>query len=172
MAKNITLAEAWVASIQPILESGQTLSISKCRFYLRKIEGAEIFLPNEYNFFRRSAHALAPLTSTPPPLVAESRVIKKPRPKKPKQEPLVPSQDSNSIKPFVMRQPYQPHPAEQRILPSQRFDHPQPYPYYSPNPVPSDTNTSASRSIPTSADSCSIQFRGTSCACRADAPNL
>src|SRR5438552_1758957 len=45
--KNVALAEAWVASIQPILQSIQTLSISKCRFYLRKIEGAEVFLPTE-----------------------------------------------------------------------------------------------------------------------------
>jgi histone demethylase JARID1 len=115
--KNIALAEAWVNSIQPILQSRQNLSISLCRFYLRKIEGAEVFLPNEYNFFRRSAHEIAPVTSTPPPLVAESRVIKKPRPRKPKPD-VVSSQDSNPIPPFTVRPPYN---QEQRILPSQRI---------------------------------------------------
>src|SRR5208282_3557512 len=104
VSKNIALAEAWVASIQPITQSGQTLSIEKCRFYLRKIEGAEVFLPNEYNFFRRAAHSLAPLTSTPPPLVAESKVVKKPRTKKPRPETTVPSQDPNAQIPrFSMR---------------------------------------------------------------------
>ena len=147
--KNVALAEAWVASIQPIIQSGQTLSIEKCRFYLRKIEGAEVFLPNEYNFFRRAAHSLAPLTSTPPPLVAESKVVKKPRTKKPKPDTTVSSQDPNAQIPrFSMRPQYEPHPSEQRILPAQRFghipvDHHQPQPYqhqympYPPNPTPS-----------------------------------
>lgn len=153
VTKNVTLAEAWVASIQPIMQSGQTLSIEKCRFYLRKIEGAEVFLPNEYNFFRRAAHFLAPLTSTPPPLVAESKVSKKPRTKKPKPETTVPPQDPNAhIGRFSMRPQYDPHPAEQRILPAQRFEHistdhhpPQPYQHsrkhqymqYPPNPASS-----------------------------------
>lgn len=86
--KNIALADAWIVSIQPIVQSGDLQSISICRFYLRKIEGAEIFLPNEYNFFRRAAHALAPITSTPPPLIAESRPTKKPRPRKPRLEDM------------------------------------------------------------------------------------
>src|SRR5271170_3150193 len=71
VTQNVTLAEAWIQSIQPVLS--QTLSINMCRFYLRKIEGAEVFLPQEYNFFRRTAHSLAPLTSTPPPLIADSK---------------------------------------------------------------------------------------------------
>ena len=153
VSKNVALAEAWVASIQPIIQSGQTLSIEKCRFYLRKIEGAEVFLPNEYNFFRRAAHLLAPLTSTPPPLVAESKVIKKPRTKKSKPETTGLSQAPNTQIPgFSMRPQHDPHPSEQRILPAQRFGHismdqrqPQPYQRsqqhqfmpYPPNPVPS-----------------------------------
>jgi len=86
--KTIALADAWVASILPILQGGDLQSISKCRFYLRKMEGAELFLPNEYNFFRRAAHTLAPVTSTPPPVIAESRPTRKPRPKKLGQEDI------------------------------------------------------------------------------------
>ena len=149
VSKNVALAEAWVASIQPIIQSGQTLSIEKCRFYLRKIEGAEVFLPNEYNLFRRAAHSLAPLTSTPPPLVAESKAVKKPRTKKPKPENTLSSRDGNAQIPrFSMRPQYDAHSSEQRILPAQRFgqismDHqPQQYQHshpqsYTPYPVPS-----------------------------------
>jgi histone demethylase JARID1 len=82
-----TNAEAWVASIHPFIQDRTKHTIAKCRFYLRKIEGAELFLPNEYNTMRHFAHALAPVTTTPPPLIAESKVIKKPRAKKPKPEP-------------------------------------------------------------------------------------
>jgi hypothetical protein len=121
--KNIALAETWVASIEPIVQKKDPCSLSKCRFYLRKIEGAEVFLPFQYNFFRQTAHALAPLTSTPPPLVAESRVVKKSRSKKPKSENIItlPERDSSNPR-FSIRGPYEGHPVEQRILPAHRID--------------------------------------------------
>src|ERR1700738_324461 len=39
VTKLIAGAEAWVASIQPFIHNKQKHTISKCRFYLRKIEG-------------------------------------------------------------------------------------------------------------------------------------
>lgn len=121
--KIIALADAWVASIEPVLQNKELSSLSNCRFYLRKIEGAEVFLPAHYNFFRQTAHALAPMTVTPPPLAAESRVIKKPRPKKPKLENITTLSDrDSSTSRFSMRSPYEAHPTEQRILPAHRVD--------------------------------------------------
>jgi hypothetical protein len=103
-------AKAWVASIQPFIQDRQRHTISRCRFYLRKMEGAEVFLPNEYNLMRHFAHALAPVTATPPPVVAESKVIKKPRAKKPK--PDAPQHDPD----HRQFSPYDPHrPADIRM---------------------------------------------------------
>src|SRR5579859_5058762 len=116
-------ADAWVASIQPLLQAGQIRSISKCRFYLRKIEGAEVFLPNEYNFFRQAAHQLAPLTSTPPPVIEESKSLKKTKPRKPKLESIghqAPHPHQQQAPRFSIRPSYDPHHQEQqRILPAQ-----------------------------------------------------
>ena len=121
--KIITLAETWVNSIQPILRGVETQSIDDCRFYLRKIEGAEIFLPNEYNFFRRAAHTLAPVTSTPPPMIVQSKAIKRPRPKKPKQEISELAQQRDTQVPhFSALSIHEHNPLEQRILPAQRIE--------------------------------------------------
>jgi hypothetical protein len=121
--KIIAVADAWVASIQPLLQTGHIRSISKCRFYLRKIEGAEVFLPNEYNFFRRAAHQLAPLTSTPPPVIEESKTLKKTKPKRPKTESAShqpPHPHQQQAPRFSMRPSFDPHHQEQqRILPAQ-----------------------------------------------------
>src|SRR5277367_1030107 len=135
-AKNIDLIEAWVASILPVLENPQSLTINKCRFYLRKIEGGEIFLPAEYNLFRRTAHSLAPTSSTPPPLAAETKVSKKLRTKKPKLEIVASAQERDSHR-FGPR--FDPEP---RLLPAQRFppmqtDLSQPRPYANSQPYPS-----------------------------------
>lgn len=136
--KIIKDAETWAASIQPLLHGEQMPPLNKCRFYLRKLEGAEVFLPDEYNYFRRSAHALAPLSSTPPPLVAESKVARKSKPKKPKETILLPQipkmmgvYDSHPREQRIFpAQRYDSHPQEQRILPAQRYDTPiEPLPY-------------------------------------------
>lgn len=147
ISKNIDLVEAWIASITPVIDDPDSLTINKCRFYLRKIEGGEIFLPAEYNFFRRTAHALVPTSSTPPPLAGESKVAKKPRTKKPKLETVASAQERDSHR-FGPR--YDPEP---RLLPAQRFPpmqthmqtqlaqpppygNSQPYPSYHPNAGP------------------------------------
>ena len=51
-------------------------------FYLRKIEGAEILLTQETNFFRQEIHKLAPVAPEPPPILEHSLSTRKPRPTK------------------------------------------------------------------------------------------
>lgn len=52
------------------------------RFYLRKIEGAEIMLAYETNFFRQELHKWAPVAPEPPPVIEVSKSTRKPRPTK------------------------------------------------------------------------------------------
>lgn len=52
------------------------------RFYLRKIEGAEILLANETNFFRQELHKWSPVAPEPPPIIEVSKSTRKPRPTK------------------------------------------------------------------------------------------
>lgn len=52
------------------------------RFYLRKIEGAEILLANETNFFRQELHKWSPVAPEPPPVLEVSKSTRKPRPTK------------------------------------------------------------------------------------------
>jgi histone demethylase JARID1 len=52
------------------------------RFYLRKIEGAEILLAYETNFFRQELHKYSPVASEPPPILEASKSTRKPRPTK------------------------------------------------------------------------------------------
>jgi hypothetical protein len=52
------------------------------RFYLRKLEGAEVFLGYEINFFRKELHKWAPVSPDPPPILEASKSSRKPRPTK------------------------------------------------------------------------------------------
>ncbi|KAL8729772.1 MAG: hypothetical protein Q9166_004495 [cf. Caloplaca sp. 2 TL-2023] len=56
------------------------------RFYLRKIEGAEILLAQETNFFRQELHKWAPVAPDPPPVLDVSLSTRKPRPTKQQKE--------------------------------------------------------------------------------------
>jgi histone demethylase JARID1 len=51
-------------------------------FYLRKIEGAEVLLAYETNFFRQEIHKWAPVAPDPPPILEQSLSTRKPRPTK------------------------------------------------------------------------------------------
>lgn len=51
-------------------------------FYLRKIEGAEVLLAYETNFFRQEMHKWAPVAPEPPPILEQSLSTRKPRPTK------------------------------------------------------------------------------------------
>lgn len=52
------------------------------RFYLRKIEGAEVLLVYETNFFRQELHKWSPVAPVPPPVLESSKSTRKPRPTK------------------------------------------------------------------------------------------
>jgi|TARA_R110002003_G_scaffold1640_3_gene23366 histone demethylase JARID1 len=66
--------------INPMLSSPEELTTQ--RFYLRKLEGAEILLSNEINFFRQELHKWAPVAPSPPPILQVSLSTRKPRPTK------------------------------------------------------------------------------------------
>ena len=71
----------WVAKfINPLMSSPDELSAQ--RFYLRKLEGAEILLMDEVNFFRQELHKWAPIAPAPPPVLHISLSTRKPRPTK------------------------------------------------------------------------------------------
>jgi len=52
------------------------------RFYLRKLEGADVLLAYESNFFRQELHRLDPHAPEAPPILQESHSTRKPRPTK------------------------------------------------------------------------------------------
>ncbi|KAF4970420.1 hypothetical protein FZEAL_10044 [Fusarium zealandicum] len=52
------------------------------RFYLRKIEGAEVLLAYETNFFRQELHKYCPVAPEAPPILEVSLSTRKPRPTK------------------------------------------------------------------------------------------
>jgi histone demethylase JARID1 len=66
--------------INPVMSNPEELTLQ--RFYLRKIEGAEILLAEETNFFRQELHRWAPVADRPPPTTEISLSTRKPRPTK------------------------------------------------------------------------------------------
>ncbi|KAI0380878.1 PLU-1-like protein [Hypomontagnella monticulosa] len=64
----------------PVLATAAEASTQ--RFYLRKIEGAEILLSFETNFFRQELHKWNPVAPEPPPILDISKSTRKPRPTK------------------------------------------------------------------------------------------
>ncbi|KAI9723005.1 MAG: hypothetical protein M1812_001454 [Candelaria pacifica] len=66
--------------INPVMTTPEEVTTQ--RFYLRKIEGAEILLAYETNFFRQELHKWAPVAPDPPPLLEMSLSTRKPRPTK------------------------------------------------------------------------------------------
>jgi histone demethylase JARID1 len=66
--------------INPLMSSPDELTTQ--RFYLRKLEGAEILLSNEINFFRQELHRWAPVAPQAPPILQMSLSTRKPRPTK------------------------------------------------------------------------------------------
>lgn len=72
---------SFIASyVNPLLSSPDELTTQ--RFYLRKLEGADILLSQETNFFRQELHRWAPVAPQPPPKVEVSLSTRKPRPTK------------------------------------------------------------------------------------------
>ncbi len=66
--------------MNPMLSNPDELTTQ--RFYLRKIEGADILLADETNFFKQELHKWAPVAPEPPPKTSISLSTRKPRPTK------------------------------------------------------------------------------------------
>lgn len=66
--------------INPVMTTPEEVTTQ--RFYLRKIEGAEVLLAYETNFFRQELHKWAPVAPIPPPVLENSFSTRKPRPTK------------------------------------------------------------------------------------------
>lgn len=77
-------AEDFRNFIQPICNpiSVSPEEVTTLRFYLRKVEGADILLSYETNFLRQELHRLAPVADRPPPVIEHSGSTRKPRPTK------------------------------------------------------------------------------------------
>jgi histone demethylase JARID1 len=78
--------------INPVMTNPE--EVTSQRFYLRKIEGAEILLGFETNFFRQELHKWAPVAPNPPPVLEQSLSTRKPRPTK--QQKLMQQHNVNS----------------------------------------------------------------------------
>jgi histone demethylase JARID1 len=66
--------------MNPMMSTPDELPVQ--RFYLRKIEGADVLLSKETNFLRQELHKWAPVAPEPPKVIDESRSTRKPRPTK------------------------------------------------------------------------------------------
>ncbi len=69
-----------VSYCNPILATANEAETQ--RFYLRKIEGAEILLSYETNFLRQQLHKWSPVAPEAPPVLEVSKSTRKPRPTK------------------------------------------------------------------------------------------
>ncbi|KAL8950042.1 MAG: hypothetical protein Q9222_003902 [Ikaeria aurantiellina] len=84
----ISNGQAFREFMQPYINPMMTTpeEVTTQRFYLRKIEGAEILLSHETNFFRQELHKWAPVAPMPPPVLEMSLSTRKPRPTKQQKE--------------------------------------------------------------------------------------
>lgn len=82
--KIIKQASAFREFLQGLTNAACTTSeeVPTMLFYLRKIEGAEVLLADETNFFRQELHKWAPVAPEPPPILEQSLSTRKPRPTK------------------------------------------------------------------------------------------
>lgn len=83
--KIISTASAFREHVQPLLNGGALMTseeIPEMLFYLRKIEGADILLAFETNYFRQELHKWNPIAPVPPPILEYSLSTRKPRPTK------------------------------------------------------------------------------------------
>ncbi|KAF7192604.1 Lid2 complex component lid2 [Pseudocercospora fuligena] len=67
--------------VEPAMEP-TTEEVGVLRFYLRKIEGADLLLAPETNYLRQHLHRLAKVAPEPPPIMDVSQSTRKPRPTK------------------------------------------------------------------------------------------
>ncbi len=84
LADIINTAQDFREFLRPYINPMMTTpeEVTTQRFYLRKIEGAEILLAYETNFFRQELHKWAPVAPVAPPVLEMSLSTRKPRPTK------------------------------------------------------------------------------------------
>ena len=84
LARIIDVAQDFRESMQPLINPMVTSpeEVDTQLFYLRKIEGAEVLLVRETNFFRQELHKWNPIAPDPPPVIQSSASTRKPRPTK------------------------------------------------------------------------------------------
>lgn len=158
--------------INPLMSSPDELTTQ--RFYLRKLEGAEILLANEINFFRQELHKWAPVAPSPPPILQMSLSTRKPRPTK--QQKLMnqlgitnPDDLPQHLKPkipYLNKQPKSGDPTKPELQPASEQSHTPPgeprrsgygeNDYFSTNTVP----TTAFNNSPTFATNAPLSFGG------------
>jgi histone demethylase JARID1 len=158
--------------INPMMSSPDELTTQ--RFYLRKLEGAEILLANEINFFRQELHKWAPVAPSPPPILQMSLSTRKPRPTK--QQKLMnqlgitnPEDLPQHLKPkvpYVSKQPKSADPTQPQLQPAPEQSHTPPgeprrsdfgdNDYFNSNTVP----TSGFNNSPTFTTNAPLNFGG------------
>ncbi|CZR56372.1 related to regulator protein rum1 [Phialocephala subalpina] len=116
------------------------------RFYLRKIEGAEILLSYETNFFRQELHRWSPVAPEPPPVLEVSKSTRKPRPTK--LQKLLAQHGVEDPEQLPQNVRIKPHNVNKRKSSEPSSSRPQPL---QPAPGRSDSGTPTSHSFPTSA---------------------
>lgn len=114
------------------------------RFYLRKIEGAEILLAYETNFFRQELHKWSPVAPEAPPVLDSSKSTRKPRPTKLQKLMAIHGVDDPEALPQAFRTKQHSFKRKSLELSTAR---PQPL---QPAPGRSDSGTPTSHSFPTS----------------------
>ena len=77
--KNFLASDAWAAITET---RPPDCELDEQRFYLRKLEGAEVLLSTETNTLRQQLHKWLPVAPEPPPLQEVSLSTRKPRPTK------------------------------------------------------------------------------------------
>lgn len=85
LASMCEYGQAFREFIRPFVEPGMDPTpdeVGQLRFYLRKIEGADILLAPETNYLRQQLHRLAKVAPEPPPIMEVSGSTRKPRPTK------------------------------------------------------------------------------------------
>ncbi|KAF2170738.1 hypothetical protein M409DRAFT_51006 [Zasmidium cellare ATCC 36951] len=108
--------QAFREFIKPIVEPAVPPSpaeIGVLRFYLRKIEGADILLAHETNYLRQTLHRMAGITPGPPPLVEASSSTRKPRPTK--QQKLMASLGITNPEELPQQYKIKPHVAKRKV---------------------------------------------------------
>lgn len=71
--------------VRPLVHSAACMTAEEVPtqiFYLRKMEGAEVLLAFETNYFRQEIHKWSPVAPEPPPILEVSLSTRKPRPTK------------------------------------------------------------------------------------------